>query len=659
MTDKYLKGPNQIIEETDGLTTTKPDGAVKLRQPSPNTFQETPPLSVPGMLESTAKKFPDHLAMAVKRSGNWEKMTYKDYYSQSRVVAKAFIALGLERFHAVSILGFNSPEWFMAQMGAIMAGGLSVGIYTTNTPEACRYVAHNCRANIIVVEDEKQLDKIVQVKDQLPHLKAIVQYNGTPKVPDVLSWNQLLEKGNQESDAELEDRLKRIAVNQCCALIYTSGTTGQPKGTMMSHDNFTWTARMSNKYLNVTDKDVLLSYLPLSHSAAQMMDVWMMMAAGASVYFANKDALKGSLGPTLKEVRPTFFFGVPRVFEKIAEKMQEMGKSAPALRRSLASWAKKTGLEHNTKVLEGQESGGISYPIAKRIVFSKVKAALGLDKARLIGVGAAPMSRETFDYFLSLDVFLLECYGMSETSGPQTGNKPGSHFIGTVGQTMTGCVTKINDPDPDGKGEVCMNSRNVMMGYLFNPEKTAEAVDADGWMHSGDIGLIDDNGCLRITGRIKELIITAGGENVPPLIIEDAIKAELPCISNVMVVGDRKKFLSCLLTFKVKVDPDTMEPTDELMSSAVDFFAEKGIKVKTVDDIMRPGADNDRAMRAIQEGIDRANAQATSNAQKIQKYLVLLKDFSVPGGELGPTLKLKRHYVLSKYETQIQNLYNV
>merc|ERR1719376_678476 len=461
------------------------------------------------------------------------------------------------------------------------------------------------------------------------------------------------EKGSEE---ELDDRLKRIAVNQCCALIYTSGTTGQPKGTMMSHDNYTWTARASNKYLKVTNSDILLSYLPLSHSAAQMMDIWMMMEGGAAVYFANKDALKGSLASTLKEVRPTFFFGVPRVFEKMMEKMIELGKGAPPLRRSLASWAKKTGLERNTKKLEGQAATGFSYPIAKKIVFSKVKAAMGFDRARLIGVGAAPMSRETFDYFLSLDIRLLECYGMSETSGPQNGNRPGAHKIGTVGQEVYGYVTKIHDPDPEqGKGEVCMNSRNIMMGYLFNPEKTAEAIDAEGWMHSGDIGKIDDDGNLKITGRIKELIITAGGENVPPLIIEDAIKAELPCVSNAMIVGDRKKFLSCLLTFKVEVDPDTMEPGNELASAAVDFFAEHDLKVKTMDDLMRPGAEKQRAMRLVQEGIDRANAKATSNAQKVQKFMVCPTDFSVPGGELGPTLKLKRHYVTSKYETQIQN----
>ncbi len=216
---------------------------------------------------------------------------------------------------------YNLSEWFIAQTGAIFAGGFSSGIYTTNSPEACKYIMENCRAQIIVVEDEKQLDKILQIKHELPHLKAIVQYLGTPKKEGVLSWEDLLTMGAGESDDELEDRLKRIAINQCCMLIYTSGTTGPPKGVMMSHDNLTWTARIADIYLKITRDDMFLSYLPLSHSAAQMIDVWMPMSAACSVYFADRDAMKGSLGATLRDVRPTVFFGVPRVYEKIHEKV--------------------------------------------------------------------------------------------------------------------------------------------------------------------------------------------------------------------------------------------------------------------------------------------------------------------------------------------------
>ena len=676
--EQYLNGPDQVITDKKGstLTTTEPDGYVKIREYEGDCRDEYPFLSVPSLLRNAAEKYKDKTALSVKRNDIWVKWTFNKYYEQSRIAALAFIKLGLRRFHSVCILGFNSPEWFISQMGGIIAGGFSAGIYTTNSPDACKHVANNSRANIIVVEDGKQLAKILSIKDDLPHLKAIVQYTGIPTLtmPDkkdgklVYSWDELLYIGanvEQEIESELENRLLRIAVNQGCLLVYTSGTTGQPKGAMLSHDNLTWTARISNQYLNTTSDDILLSYLPLSHSAAQMMDIWMTMASGVTVYFADRNALKGSLGETLKEVRPTCFFGVPRVFEKMADKMQEMGKEAPVIKRYVASWAKKAGLQHNLKqldVIESETQGNrLSYSIAKKIIYNKIKIKMGLDRCRLIGCGAAPTSQQTLDYFLSLDIRLLVCFGMTETSGTHHGNRPGDHKMGTVGSNVFGCKTKIHNPDPgSGKGEVLMSGRNITMGYLHCPEKTKETIDEDGWLHSGDIGVMDDDGYLKITGRIKELIITAGGENVPPLVIEDAIKKELPCISNAMVVGDQKKYLSCLLTLKVDADPETLEPKKDLAPVTSDWCKEIGADgAKTIDDILLDINSKYyvKISEAIQHGIDRVNEKATSNAQKIQKWILLRTDFSITGGELTPTQKLKRYLVQSKYADSIKKLY--
>ena len=316
---KCMLGPDQLIgdEFTNELTTTEPGGAVRIRKYEEDFSDDYPILSVPTMLKYSSEKFSTKSAMEVKRNGKWIGWTYNEYYEQSKIAAMSFIKLGLQRFHSVCILGFNSPEWFISQMGAIMAGGFSVGIYTTNNSDACKHVANDSRANVIVVEDENQLEKILSVRNDLPHLKAIVQYNGTPQIKQftqengkclfVYSWKEFMNLGSKNESnllTDLDIRLKGIAVNQCCLLIYTSGTTGQPKGVMLSHDNITWLARISNRLLNGASSDVCLSYLPLSHSAAQMGDIWMPMEAGATVYFAERDALKGSLGVTLKEIRP-------------------------------------------------------------------------------------------------------------------------------------------------------------------------------------------------------------------------------------------------------------------------------------------------------------------------------------------------------------------
>ena len=295
------------------------------------------------------------------------------------------------------------------------------------------------------------------------------------------------------------------------------------------------------------------------------------------------------------------------------------------------------------------------------MIYKRVKEKLGLDRCRLIGCGAAPTSQQTLDYFLSLDIRLLVCFGMTETSGTHHGNKPGHHKIPTVGPNVFGCRTKIYNPDfNNGCGEVCMNSRNVTMGYLKCPEKTRETIDCDGWLHSGDIGCLDGDGYLTITGRIKELIITAGGENVPPLVIEEAIKKELPCISNAMVIGDQKKYLTCLLTLKVDSDPETLEPKKELAPVTADWCKAIGADgAKTIDDLMLDLNSKYyvKISEGIQRGIDRVNEKATSNAQKIQKWILLKTDFSIIGGELTPTQKLKRYLVQSKYSDSIKKLY--
>ncbi|XP_054458438.1 long-chain-fatty-acid--CoA ligase ACSBG2 [Anoplopoma fimbria] len=658
--------PNTLPVQAAGgldLWTSQGDAEVRLRMGDSGLAAETP-LTTNQMFTSAVERYADYTALSWKEGEQQKSLNYREYYQTCRTAAKSFLKLGLERYHGVGILGFNSAEWFISDIAAILAGGFAVGIYTTNSSEACQYVAENSKANIIVVENQKQLQKILQVEDKLPHLKAIIQYKDAlkEKRPNLYSWAEFMELGRDEPDAPLDAIISSQKPNQCCTLIYTSGTTGQPKGVMLSHDNITWTALSTCHHVGLTDatnsQEVVVSYLPLSHIAAQMIDIWVTMKVGGVTYFAQPDALKGSLVNTLKEVRPTAFMGVPRVWEKMQEKMKSVGAKSSTVRRKLAAWAKDVGLQTNlTKMNQSGAAGRtpLSYQIAKKFVFKKVRKALGLDRCSKCYTGAAPITKDTLEFFLSLDIPLYELYGMSESTGPHTISVAEAFKLTSCGKEIPGCKTKLHNPDEEGNGEICFWGRHVFMGYLNMPDKTEESVDAEGWLHSGDLGKHDQNGFLYITGRIKELIITAGGENIPPVPIEDAVKEAVPLISNAMLIGDKRKFLSMLLTIKCQVNLESGDPEDELTPEAIELCRKLGSNTTRVSEI---AGGRDRVIHAaVQKGINKVNEEAASNAQRIQKWIILDHDFSLTGGELGPTMKLKRPVVVKMYKEQIENFY--
>ncbi|XP_062873978.1 long-chain-fatty-acid--CoA ligase ACSBG2-like [Trichomycterus rosablanca] len=644
------------LTSADQYWSTAREKAVKLRMRETGPGSE-PPLTIQQMFQATVDKFGDHPALCSKKDGAWVTLTYKEYQQQCRAAAKSFLKLGLERFHGVGILGFNSPEWYIADIGCIMAGGLATGIYTTNSPEACQYVVEDSEADVLVVENDKQLAKILQIKDQLPHLKAIVQYKGEleKKYPNVYTWAEFMKLGKDFPDAQLDAIIDCQNANECCSLIYTSGTTGKPKGVMLSHDNITWIAHAAGSAINLDmGENSAVSYLPLSHVAAQVNDMWVSMKFAAATYFAEPDALKGSLANTLREVHPTTFLGVPRVWEKMQEAMKSIGAKSSPLKKRLAVWAKTIGLQASYNAMNNNPTVPWGFMLANNLVFKRVRAGLGLDRCKHFVTGAAPITKDTLEYFMSLNIPVCEVYGMSESTGPHTISWSESYRITSCGKVIPGCKTKLDKPDEQGNGEICFWGRHVFMGYLNMPEKTEETLDSEGWLHSGDLGKHDTNDFLFITGRIKELIITAGGENIPPVPIEDAVKEEVSIISNAMLVGDKKKFLSMLFTLKCTVD-DNGDPTDELTPLAVEFCREHGVIATKVSEII--GSKEPAIYKVIQEGVDRVNAKSTSNAQRIQKWTLLSQDFSITGGELGPTMKLKRPVVAKMYEEEINKFY--
>ncbi|KDO19768.1 hypothetical protein SPRG_15102 [Saprolegnia parasitica CBS 223.65] len=615
------------------------------------------PTTLCKMFQATAAKYASQPALHYKQNGEWASYTWQEYEAKAMAFAKALVSLGFDRFDTVSISGFNSTEWFAAYMGCIMAGGAATGVYTTNGPQACQYVCNNSLARVVVCDGVKQLEKFMSIADQLPSLKALVVYNAQLPadveccVP-IYDFDAFLGLGSDISTATIQERIDIQRPGNCASLIYTSGTTGNPKGVMLSHDNLTYTLRavtsgFQGDLFNNTER--IISFLPLSHIAGQILDIGIQIYYGLHIYFAEPDALKGSLGKTMKEVHPTFFLAVPRVFEKISEKMVEVGRGSKGLKKAIATWARRVG---GQKVVMSQyhESGGkpCGYDFAKALVFNKVRDALGLDKCKAFYSGAAPLSPEVTAFFASLDIPIYEAMGLSETTGISFFNYPHKWKQSCLGHFLTGTDVKI---DPTNS-ELLIRGRHVMMGYINNEEGTAAALDEDGFLHTGDCASLDSDGFAFMTGRLKELIITAGGENVPPVLIENVIKEELPLLGNVMIIGDKRKFLSAIFTFRVTVD-EHGEPTDKLDAEAKYILAQLDSSASTVAEAMA----DPKIKTYLDAGLKRANARATSHAQNIQKYIFVARDFSVPGGEMTPTLKIKRNVVADKYAAEIDAMY--
>src|SRR6185436_4599108 len=498
------------------------------------------PETIMSVLERTARENGDRPAMRVKDGGEWRTTTWKEYREQAWLAARGFLRLGLAPRQGVAIMGFNRPEWFLADVGAIAAGGIPAGIYTSNTAEQCHYIADHAEAAVAVLENAQYLDVFRQIRDRLPQLKAIVLMTGSGAAADegVYTWQQLLELGAQVPEEELRRRIDEQKPEDLCTLIYTSGTTGPPKAVMLSHHNITWTAQRVAEAYGINAHDDLISYLALSHVAEQVVSLHSPMATGGCSWFA--ESLE-KLGENLREVRPHVFFAVPRVWEKMQAAIQAAGAQNTGLKKKIAAWARGVGLAGGRAEQEGRPKP-IFYPVARQLVFSKVREKLGLDRARVCATSTAPISVETLELFASLGIPILEVYGMSECTGPATFSLADRYRYGKVGRAIEGTeVVTAED------GEVLMRGPHIFLGYFKNEQATREVVDSGGWLHSGDIGEIDADGFLKITDRKKELIITSGGKNIAPAIIEGKLR-QIPAVSQAVVIGDRRNYLVALVT---------------------------------------------------------------------------------------------------------------
>jgi long-subunit acyl-CoA synthetase (AMP-forming) len=586
------------------------------------------------VLGETVAKYGERAALRVKSGGSWKTTTWREYGRDVRLAARALMKLGVERGQGVSLIGQNSPEWLIADVGAIFAGAMPAGIYTTNSHEQVRYITDHCEAKVSFADTAAQVAKFVAEKDRMPRLEVVVQMTGKPAADAgggklrVLGWEEFLALADGVTESDLEARLKEQKPDDVCTLIYTSGTTGEPKAVMITHTNVVWTASSLLDALKLGPDEVSISYLPLSHIAEQTLTIHGPMAMGSVVYFAESIE---KLGDNLAEVRPTVFMGVPRVWEKIQAKMQAAGAKAPPMRKKLVAWARKTGLAGGFAEQRGEKKP-LLFPVAKKIVFDKVRERLGLDRARLCVTSAAPISRDTLEFFLALGIPLLEVYGMSECTGPGTYSPPDRYRTGKCGVCLPGAEIKLAED-----GEICMRGKHVFKGYLKDPESTANALDADGWLHSGDIGTIDAEGFLQITDRKKDILITAGGENIAPQVLEGHLKG-IPVVAQAVVIGDRRKYLSALVT----LDPERVKTEAELAGSPA----------RSVDD----AAKCDLFRRHLEKQIETVN-EKLARVQTIKRFTIIAQEFTIDGGELTPTMKVKRKVVNEKYKIEIEALY--
>lgn len=425
----------------------------------------------------------------------WDILTWKQYGKAAEDVGKALIKLGVEPKASTNIIGWNSAQWCIATIGTFLAGGSPTGIYTTSGPEMCQYIANHCDAQCVFVENETHLKKFLAVADQLPKVKAFVCFGKvTEKSDKIFDWKTFLKLGKDVPKEELNARTKSITPKDLATLIYTSGTTGMPKGVQLTHENLTWTCQAVALMANVTTEERLLSYLPLSHIAEQMLTLWAPCFVGYKVFFARPDLLTSETGLTdaLQAIRPTLFLGVPRVWEKIAAKIKQKGAEAGKVAQMISNLGKKSNSKATIRYQKDKtewKSG-----VFGKIVKNKVSDTLGLDQAKMLFTAAAPISKATLEYFASLGLIIYEIYGMSECSGPATLGYPGAdkngakNFkLGTAGKVIPGTEVKLAKKT----NEILMRGPHVFAGYLKNPEATAEALDADGWLHSGDVGEFD------------------------------------------------------------------------------------------------------------------------------------------------------------------------
>jgi len=596
--------------------------------------------TIPAIFWNAVAKRGPNIWMRQKHLGLWRSWTWNQTAEAVREIAAGLISLGFEKGETASILGNTVVEWVWADLGVLSCGGVSNGIYPTDAASQVHYLCEDSRTAVLFVEDDEQLDKVLEVRAQLPLLRKVVVFDmeGLRDLqdPGVISLDALRSLGRtylaQNPDA-VHQRVAACRPEDLAILVYTSGTTGKPKGGMHLHQGLVYTVRGYNTLVAQDERDERMCFLPLCHIAERMGGEYFALYTGAKLNFVENPE---TIPENVREIAPTVFTAVPRVWEKFYSGVMISLKEAGALQQAAYGWGIGVGTLIADKVLAGEPVSGwlkFQFRIAQSLALNNVRKLIGIHRARFLVTGAAPISPDLVKWYLALGVPMLEVWGMTETCGASTGVPANKIKPGSIGPAAAYNEMKL---DP-ATGEILVRGKNVFAGYLNLPEKTAEVIDKDGWLHTGDVGVVDADGFYRITDRMKDIIITAGGKNITPSELENDLKFS-PYITDAVVIGDKLPYLTVI----IMIDQENVEK----------FAQDADIPFSNYSSLTRAP----EVQALIQSELDRVNKKF-ARVEQIKKFFLLETQLTAEDEELTPTMKLKRKLVEKKYAPQIEAMY--
>ena len=596
--------------------------------------------TMPAMFWHAAEQRADAVWLRQKELGVWRSWTWRESADWVRNVGNGLLSLGVQAHDRCAILANTSREWVLSDLAILCCGAVSNGIYPTDAATQVQYLCQDSESVVLFVENDEQLDKALAVRDQLPRLRQIVVFDMTGlhqlNDPMVIGWEALAERGRQWGQAHpgaLRERSAQCQANDLAILVYTSGTTGKPKGAMHSHGGLVYAVRGYNTLVTQDGTDERMCFLPLCHIVERIGGEYQALYTGAVLNFVENPE---TIPENVREIAPTVFLGVPRLWEKFYSSVMIALKESSPLQQATYAWAIGVGERIADRILTQQSVSWTlkcRFALARWLVLNNVRKLIGIHRARVLVTGAAPISPALIKWYLSLGVPMLEAWGMTETCGASTAMTSARIKPGSIGPAAPFNEVKL-DPHTN---EIMVRGPNVFMGYLNLPDKTAEAIDSDGWLHTGDVGEVDADGYFRITDRMKDIIITAGGKNITPSEFENELKFS-PYITDAVLVGDQRPYLTAI----VMIDQDNVEKFAQDNDVPFSNYASltQSLEVQTL----------------IQSVVDQANAQF-ARVEQVKKFWLLDTQLTAEDEELTPTMKLKRQLVQKKYAHQIEAMY--